>query len=182
LFIIPCPVRAYIKVPFRRLFSKEVRAVRAEASRKERGRTCMSAENKAMVRKFYAFLDKGDMTGISQLLSDKFVWHVAGIPAPFDKQSSVGFLQAFQAAFPDMQHSLDPQIAEGDRVVTSLTFRATHRGELMGVPASGKRVEMRALNIHRILEGKIAHAESVVDMMSLMQQIGAIPAPGGARA
>jgi steroid delta-isomerase-like uncharacterized protein len=142
----------------------------------------MSAESKAVVRQFYALLDKGDMNGISQLLSDKFVWHIAGVPAPLDKQSSVGFLQAFRAAFPDMQHSLDPQIAEGDRVATPLTFRGTHRGELQGVPASGKRVEILALNIHRILSGKIAHAESVVDMMSLMQQIGAIPAPGGAKA
>ena len=142
----------------------------------------MSAESKAVVKKFYALLDAGDMGGLGQLLSDDFVWHVAGIPAPLDKQSSVGFLQAFRAAFPDMQHSLDPQIAEGDRVATPLTFRATHRGELQGIPASGKRVEILALNIHRILGEKIAHAESVVDMMSLMQQIGAIAAPGSARA
>jgi steroid delta-isomerase-like uncharacterized protein len=140
----------------------------------------MSEESKAVVRKFYALLEKGDMSGVSQVLSDKFVWHFAGIPAPFDKQSSLGFLQVFRGAFPDLQHSLDPQIAEGDRVVTPLTFRATHRGELQGIPASGKRVEIRALNIHRILGGKIAQAETVVDMMGLMQQIGAIPAPSGA--
>ncbi len=142
----------------------------------------MSDENKAVVRKFYALLEKGDMSGVSQVLSDKFVWHFAGIPAPLDKQSSVGFLQAFRAAFPDMRHSLDPQIAEGDRIVTPLTFRGTHGGELQGIPASGKRVEIRALNIHRIIGGKIAQAETVVDMMSLMQQIGAIPVPGGAGA
>ncbi|HYM91076.1 MAG TPA: ester cyclase, partial [bacterium] len=106
----------------------------------------MSEESKAVVRKFYVLLDKGDLGGVSQLLSDNLVWHFAGIPAPFDKQSFTGFLQAFRLAFPDMQHSLDPQIAEGDRVVTSLTFRATHRGELQGIPASGKRVEIRALN------------------------------------
>ena len=86
----------------------------------------MSEEGKGVIRKFYAFLDKGDMTGVSQLLSDKFIWYFAGIPAPFNKQSSVGFLHAFRAAFPDMQHSLDPQIAEGDRVVTPLTFSGTH--------------------------------------------------------
>lgn len=121
------------------------------------------------------------MRGISQLLSDEFVWHFAGIPAPFGKQNTVGFLQAFRVAFPNMRHSLDPQIAEGDRVVTPLTFRGTHRGELQGIPASGKRVEIRALNVHRILSEKITQAETVVDMMGLMQQIGAIPAPGGAR-
>jgi len=142
----------------------------------------MSEESKAVVRKFYALLDKGDVSGVTQLLSDKLVWYFAGIPAPFDKQSFVGFLNAFCVAFPDLQHSLDPQIAEGDRVVTPLTFRATHRGELQGIPASGKRVEVRALNIHRILGGKIAQAETVVDMMSLMQQIGAIPTPSSAGA
>jgi steroid delta-isomerase-like uncharacterized protein len=141
----------------------------------------MSEESKAVVRTFYALLEKGDMSGVSQLLSDKFVWHFAGIPAPFDKQSSLGFLQAFRVAFPDMQHSLDPQIAEGDRIVTPLTFRATHRGEMQGIPGSGKRVEIRALNVHRIVSGKIAQAETVADMMGLMQQIGAIPAPGGAK-
>ena len=140
----------------------------------------MSEESKAVVRKFYGLLEKGDLSGVSQLLSDEFVWNFAGVPAPFDKQSSVGFLQAFREAFPDMQHSLDPQIAEGDRVVTPLTFRATHRGKLQGIPASGKRVEIRALNIHRIVSGKIAQAETAADMMSLMQQIGAIPALGGA--
>jgi steroid delta-isomerase-like uncharacterized protein len=141
----------------------------------------MSEESKAVVRTFYALLEKGDMSGVSQLLSDKFVWHFAGIPAPFDKQSSLGFLQAFRVAFPDMQHSLDPQIAEGDRIVTPLTFRATHRGEMQGIPGSGKRVEIRALNVHRIVSGKIAQAETVADMIGLMQQIGAIPAPGGAK-
>src|SRR5262245_14502404 len=98
----------------------------------------MSEENKAVVRKFYALLDKGEMSGVSQLLSESLVWHFAGIPAPFDKQSIVVFLQAFRVAFPDLQHSLDPQTAEGDRVVTPLTFRATHRGELQGIPASGR--------------------------------------------
>ncbi len=142
----------------------------------------MSVESKAVVRKFYALMEKGDLRGVGELLSDDFVWHVAGIPAPFDKHHSVGFLEAFRAAFPDMRHSLDPQIAEGDRVVTPLTFRGTQRGELQGIPASGKRVEIRALNIHRIVGGKIAEGESVDDMMSLMQQIGAFPAPSGAGA
>lgn len=140
----------------------------------------MSEESKAVVRRFYAFFDKGDVDGLNQLLSDGMVWRFAGIPTPFDKRTLAGFLQAFHAAFPDMQHSLDDQIVEGDRVVTPLTFRGTHRGELQGIPASGKRVEIRGLNIHQVTGGKIVGAETVVDMMGLMQQIGAIPAPGGA--
>lgn len=90
----------------------------------------MSEESKAVVRKFYTLFDQGDMDGLNHLLSPGMVWRFAGIPMPFDKQSLVGFLQPFRTAFPDMRHSLDSQIVEGERVVTPLTFRATNRGEL----------------------------------------------------
>ena len=62
-------------------------------------------------------------------------------------------------------------------VVTPLTFRGTQTGELQGIPPSGKQAEVRAINIHRVVAGKIVDAETVVDMMGLMQQIGAIPGP-----
>jgi steroid delta-isomerase-like uncharacterized protein len=141
----------------------------------------MSQDSKDVVRRLYALLDSGNLDGLRELLSDALICRYAGIPAPFDKQGFVGFLEAFRAAFPDMQHSLDRQIAEGDRVVTSLTFRGTHRGDLQGISASGRRVEVRAFNIHRIVAGRIVEGESVVDMLSLMQQIGAIPTPNEAK-
>ena len=60
-------------------------------------------------------------------------------------------------------------------MVTPVTFRGTHQGELMGIPASNKSVEIRGINIHKIVDGKMVEAETVLDMMGLMQQIGAIP-------
>ncbi len=92
-----------------------------------------------------------------------------------DKDALGGLAQGFHAAFPDMQHSVDSQTSEGDQVVTPVTFRGTHQGELMGIPASNKSVEIRGTNIHKIVDGKMVEAETVLDMMGLMQQIGAIP-------
>ncbi len=74
-----------------------------------------------------------------------------------------------------MQHTIDAEVAEGDMVATSLTFRGTHKGELMGIPPSGKQVEIRGINIHQVVGGKIVDAETVIDMMALMQHIGAVP-------
>lgn len=137
----------------------------------------MSAEaNKALVRKYYELLDKGDMDGMMELFSDDVSWRFTGV-GTLDKASLQGLIQGFGEAFPDMQHIIDDQFTEGDMVVTPLTFRGTQTGELQGIPPSGKQAEVRAINIHRVVAGKIVDAETVVDMMGLMQQIGAIPGP-----
>lgn len=135
-------------------------------------------ENKALVRKYYELVDKGDKEGIMRLFSDKMVWRFTGVPEPLNKEGVTGLIQAFRTAFPDMKHILDQQVAEGDQVVTPLTFRGTQKGEMQGIPPSGKQVEIRGISIHRVVGGKIVGAETVVDMMALMQQIGAIPKSG----
>ena len=134
----------------------------------------MSEENKAVVRKYYELLDKGDMGGMMGLFSDTIAWRFTGM-GELDKKGLEGLIQGFGGAFPDMCHTIDLVVAEGDVVATSLTFAGTHNGELMGIPPSGKKVEVRGMNMHRIAGGKIVDAETVVNMMALMQQIGAIP-------
>ena len=135
-------------------------------------------ECKAIVRKYYELLDAGDTEGIMNLLSDDISWSFPGMPEPLDKEGLGGLIQGFGGAFPDMQHTIRNQFAEDDQVATSITFRGTQNGELMGVPPSGNQVEFNGLNVHRIRDGKIVEAESGFDMMSLMQQIGALPVPG----
>jgi steroid delta-isomerase-like uncharacterized protein len=132
-------------------------------------------ENKAVVRRYYELLDQGDVDSIGPLFADDFAWRFTGQPEPLNKDTLGGMVQAFKAAFPDMTHTLDTQITEGNTVVTPLTFTGTQTGDLMGIPPSGKRAEMRGVNIHTVVDGKITGAESVVDMMTMMQQIGALP-------
>ena len=115
------------------------------------------------------------MDGIGPLFADDFTWRFTGMPEPLNKETLGGMVQAFKVAFPDMKHTLDTQITEGNTVVTPLTFAGTQTGELMGIPPSGKRAEIRGVNIHTVVDGKITDGETVVDMMAMMQQIGAIP-------
>jgi steroid delta-isomerase-like uncharacterized protein len=129
-----------------------------------------------VVRSYYELLDKGDMAGMMALFSDDIQWTFTGM-GTLDKEALQGLIQGFGAAFPDMQHAVDEQVAEGDRVVTPLTFQGTHKGDLMGIPPSNKRVEIRGVNVHKVVGGQMVEGETVLDMMSLMQQIGAVPIP-----
>ncbi len=134
----------------------------------------MSDANKAVIRKYYEFLDAGNIDGLMDLLDDDVQWKFHGV-GDLTKESLSGLIEGFSTAYPDMSHTLSEQSAEGSTVTTPLTFNGTHQGELMGIPASGKSVEMRAINIHEVVDGKITSGETVPDMMGMMQQIGAIP-------
>ena len=82
--------------------------------------------------------------------------------------------------FPDMQVAIEDQIAEGDRVVTRWSARGTHTQPLMGIPATGKPVRVTGANIARFSDGKIVESWFNFDLLTLLQQIGAVPSPGAA--
>jgi predicted ester cyclase len=86
----------------------------------------------------------------------------------------------FFAAFPDIQHTLEDQLAEGDKVAVRLTIRGTQQGEFQGMPATGKAITMTSLNILHFANGKIAEQWVETDDLGLLQQLGAIPMPGQA--
>jgi steroid delta-isomerase-like uncharacterized protein len=87
--------------------------------------------------------------------------------------------QMFLTAFPDLHMTIEDLIAEEDKVVARFTETATHKGEFMGVPASGKSIKFTEMAIVRIANGQIVESWYNVDMLSIMQQIGAVPGPGG---
>lgn len=85
----------------------------------------------------------------------------------------------FHSAFPDFRVTLEDQIAEGKKVVNRWTVRGTHRGEFQGVAPTGKEVEFTGIPISTINEeGKLQESWENYDALGLMQQLGAIPAPG----
>ena len=79
------------------------------------------------------------------------------------------------AAFPDLQIEVQGMIAEGDTVVTTWTLRGTHRGEFLGIAASGNDIEVTGTTLHRIEDGVIVEARVNWDTLTLMRQIGALP-------
>jgi len=83
----------------------------------------------------------------------------------------------FGGGFSDWDITLDDQIAEGDRVATRWIASATHTGSLQGMPPTGKVVRVTGVNVTRFAEGKIAESWFNFDMLTLLQQLGAIPTP-----
>jgi steroid delta-isomerase-like uncharacterized protein len=136
-------------------------------------------ENKALVRRWFeeAF-NAGDLSQLDRYFAPTYDVHNPDIPP--NLEGFTGFITMLRSAFPDMRVTIEEQIAEGDRVVQRFTARGTHRGELMGVPPTGKPVSMSVIDIVRIEDGRMAEGWFVGDFLGLLQQVGAIPAPAAA--
>lgn len=88
-----------------------------------------------------------------------------------------GQILLFRAAFPDLEMSVDDMIVAGDMVADRVTWRATHRGELMGIPPTGRRVTVTEIHLARIADGKIVERWGNWDPLGLLRQLGAVPTP-----
>ena len=141
----------------------------------------MSTEqNKALARRIMEeVINQGNASLADELFAPDFVEHEElppGIPSGIEAVKTL--FTMFRGAFPDFQVKVDDLIAEGDKVVVRSTWSGTHKGEFMGIPASGKRVSFGVYDTIRMADGKVVEHWGQMDNMGLMQQIGAIPAPG----
>jgi len=139
----------------------------------------VAEKNKALVRRFYQEIDKGNLAAMDELVAENYVNHD---PPPFPDLPAgrAGLKRAFEIfwnATPGY-HVIEEQIAEGDRVVTLLRGVGKHQGEIFGLPPSGRELDVKAVAIHRIENGKLAEHWSVMDTAALLHQLGAIKLPG----
>ena len=138
-------------------------------------------ENKALVRRFVAAADRLDFEEATRCLSPESVVHMGGMPEPLDLATFFEFGQAWHSAFPDEETTFEDQIAEGDKVVSRMSSRATHTGELQGIPPTGKRITVSGIFIDRVADGKIVERWGQVDMLGVMQQLSVVPSPEQSR-
>jgi steroid delta-isomerase-like uncharacterized protein len=136
----------------------------------------MSEENKALVRRWFAELDRGNDHIADELVAIDYIDH--NPPLPDMALGREGVKQAnalLRAAFPDVRHTIEDQIAEGDKVVTRVTAKATFQGAILGIPPNGKVITIEGISIHRIAGGQFVEHWATADNLSLYQQLGAIP-------
>ena len=117
-------------------------------------------------------------------LDPQYIHHDPSLPPELQRgrEAYKQVVSLFLSGFPDLKTTVDDIVAEGDRVACRWTFRGTQRGEMMGIPPTGKRVLGSGMSIHRIADGKIAEGWFNFDTLGMLQQLGAIPAPGEAAA
>jgi steroid delta-isomerase-like uncharacterized protein len=141
----------------------------------------MSTEqNKAIVRRvFEEAVNQGNLALADELLASDYVNHDMPAPAP-GVEGYKQVIAMFRSAFPDMVVTLEDVIADGDRVSTRGHFEGTHRGDFMGIPATGKKVSVSYIDIWRLENGKGRENWVQMDLLGMMQQLGVVPGPGQA--
>ncbi|MFQ5980142.1 MAG: ester cyclase [Candidatus Heimdallarchaeota archaeon] len=126
-------------------------------------------ENKAIVRHYIEeILNKGNFTAYGDCFPAKFIFN----GSPFAVQQLAAMRKSLFKIFPDFHLAIKDQIAEGDKVVTRITFHGTHKGELMGVIPTGKQVKYAGIAIDRISDGKVAEMWHVSDDLGMLRQLG----------
>lgn len=141
-------------------------------------------ENEDLIRRYLAAVwEQGDLAAIDTLCTADFVRH--GPPGTEGeirgRDGFKGLVTMYRTSFPDLQVPIEGQASAGDTVVMRWTARGTPREALMGTPASDKPIAVPGVIIDRIEEGRIAEEWASYDTLLLLQQVGALPAPGQAR-
>jgi steroid delta-isomerase-like uncharacterized protein len=136
----------------------------------------MIEDNKQFMRRFVEeAINQKNLDALNELVAEDFVEH---IPFPGQGPGREGLrqvLSAFISAFPDIRWTLEEQIAEGEKVVSRFTMTGTHRGEFLGIPPTGKSVNIWGVVIDVVRNGKFSESRIIMDTLGLMQQLGTIP-------
>jgi steroid delta-isomerase-like uncharacterized protein len=138
----------------------------------------MSDTNKAVIRAFIDdVLNQKRLERADNLVKEDFV---ELDPLPGQAQGREGLkaiLQVLWSAFPDMQWAVKEMVAEGETVVTRFVWTGTHRGAFLGIPATGKGIEVKGVVIDRLEGGKMSKSRIPMDTMGMIQQLEVIPVP-----
>ena len=132
--------------------------------------------NKRVMKQFLVFINTASEALATELISPDAIFHVPGRPEPL--QGPFGYLaliRMMRGGFPDIQWTLEETIAEGDKIAARFTMRGTHQGTFLGVPPTGRKIEVKAMNFYRLSGGQFVEEHGQPDLLGVLQQIGAMP-------
>jgi|SRR5579862_3513185 len=132
--------------------------------------------NKTVIRRFLdEVINQNRLDQADDLVLENFV---ELDPLPGQRQGREGLkevLGGMRAAFPDMHWVVEEMVAEGEKVVTRFTWTGTHQGPFLGVPATGRSVNVKGVVIDELAGGKMSRSRILMDSLGMMQQLGVIP-------
>ncbi|TMI84892.1 MAG: ester cyclase [Bacteroidetes bacterium] len=129
------------------------------------------------MNRFVKFINTADEKLASEIISPNAIFYVPGNPEPM--RGVAGYLAIvgmMRSGFPDIQWTLDDAVIDGDKVAARYTMRGTHKGQFFGVLPTGKTIQVQSMAFYRLSDGQFVEEHGLPDMLSLLQQIGAIPA------
>ena len=134
-------------------------------------------DHASSIRRIYDLINAGDIDGFGRLLSDDFVER-EDLPgfAP-TRDGVIEYFRMLRVSFPDLRMVVEDVIASGDKAVARVRLTATHKSPFVGIPATGKQVQVSLIDIIRFGDdGRAREHWGLVDQLSLMQQLGVISA------
>ena len=133
-------------------------------------------ENKAIARRWNEGVwNKGNLAAIDELFATDFVFNYPPPGATPDREGYKQFVTRNFATWADIRCTIEDMVAERDKVAVRWTWSGTHTGELMGIAPTGKQVTMTGISIMHIVGGKIAKEWTEMDILGVLQQLGAFP-------
>ncbi len=135
----------------------------------------MSIEsNKTIAREFFMEQDRRKGPLSPELVADDYTAKIGSNPQ-MTREGHSAFGAAFYAGFPDLYHTIDDVIADENSAAVRFTLRGTHTGDFMGIPATGKPIEVTAIAIQHIADGKVTSLRAEFDQAGMLRQLGVIP-------
>jgi len=140
-------------------------------------------ENAKTIRRIYDELWNERNLGVADELiaEDATNYDTGVVPMPFGPEEMKGTVRMVTAAFPDNRHEVDEVMVDGDRVVLRCTLKGTHEGPFMGIPPTGRKIEVTEIHMYRLADGKAVEHRVGRDVLGAMRQLGiiadAIPVP-----
>ena len=135
-------------------------------------------ENKRIVRAFIeAAFNQHDADRAGDYLTTDMTWHGGTLGTVEGRENFAGLIRAIVTALPDLRNVEQDIIAERDIVSVRAVVEGTHKGDLLGIPASGKRVRWDAVDVYRVVDGKIAEEWAADDLLAFVYGVGAYTPP-----
>jgi len=130
------------------------------------------------MNRFVEFINTASEILSKELISADARFYVPGQPEPLRGPAGyLNIINMMRSGFPDIRWELEEMVAEKEKVAARFTMRGTHQGTFFSVPATSRTIEVTAVNFYRFSDGQIIEEYGQPDLLSLLQQIGAVP-PG----
>jgi steroid delta-isomerase-like uncharacterized protein len=136
-------------------------------------------QNKALVGRWLEAINQGDVAVTDEVFAPdcvrRLIYHASVTRVGRGPEAIKRRISDWRAAFPDWQFTVEDMLAEGDAVMTRCTVRGTHRGELFGLPPTGREVAYTEIFLSRVSNGRIVEQSVLIDRLGLLQELGALP-------
>jgi predicted ester cyclase len=140
----------------------------------------MSTEqNKAIARRMaLEVFGQGRLEVVDEIVAPNVTEHGQLPPGiPQGREGIKAIASAMRKGFPDVTFRIDLEVAEGDYVASHMTVSGTNKGDMFGMPATGKRAEWTEIHIVKLANGKLTEHWGVADMLGAFRQLGIVPTP-----